>query len=71
MLGVTVSLSVCQTLPLFPAAEGHQVDQLESTGLPTVEGRRRVRVVESGTTMADQKVMRGGASLRQKRQRER
>lgn len=26
---------MCQVLPMVPAAEGHQVDQLEPTSLPT------------------------------------
>lgn len=32
---------MCQALPTVPAAEGHQVDQLEPTSLPTVERRKR------------------------------
>lgn len=31
---------MCQALPTAPAAEGHQVDQLEPTSLPTVERRK-------------------------------
>lgn len=26
---------MCQVLPMVPAAEGHQVDQLEPSSLPT------------------------------------
>lgn len=42
---------MCQVLPMVPAAEGHQVDQLEPASLPTEGGREscgRIFTEENG-----------------------
>lgn len=47
---------MCQTLPMEPAAEGHQVDQLEPVILPT-ESRGPARGQEGGRGGREKELM--------------